>query len=53
MAFEHGLGRRFELARLTLEVGTGAALGLGGIARQLHAVDGEHLAADQVLACRR
>ena len=31
------------------EVGAGATLGLAGVARQLDAVDGEHLAADQAL----
>ena len=49
MAGEHGLGGGFQLGGLAFEVGTGAALGLAGVARQLDAVDGEHLAADQSL----
>ena len=47
--FEHDLGRRFELGCLPLEIGVCAALRLGGVAGQLHAVDGEHLAPDQSL----
>lgn len=49
MAFEHLLCLRFELCRLSFELGPGAAFSLAGVARQLHAVDGEHLAADQTL----
>ena len=49
VAFEHLLRGRFEFVGLVREVGPRAALGFGGIARQLDAVDGEHLAADQSL----
>ena len=39
----------FEFGGLVFEVGTGAALLLAGVAGQLDAVDGEHLAPDQPL----
>ena len=50
VAREHPLLGGFELARLALEVGPGAALRLGSVRRQLHAVDSEHLTSDQALA---
>ena len=50
MAFKHGLGSGFEFVGLTDEIGAGAALGLGGVARQFDAVDGKHLTANQALA---
>ena len=49
MPFEHGLGRRFKFVCLSFKIGTGAALGFGGVARQFYAVDGEHFAPDQAL----
>ncbi len=45
MAFEGD----FLLRTLTQEIGARAALGLGGVGRKLHAVDGEHFSADQTL----
>ena len=47
MAREHRLGGRFELRRLSLEVGSHPASPFGCMARQLHAVDGKHPASDQ------
>src|SRR5437773_5529722 len=41
------LNRTFHLRDLLLEVPPGAAPLLGGIARQLHPIDGEHLSPDQ------
>lgn len=49
MAREHRLRSRFELVGLTQEIRPRAAALLGGVARQLDAVDGEHLASDQPL----
>lgn len=49
MALEHGLGGGFQFGGLMVEVGAGAALGFAGVAGQLDAVDGEHLAPDQAL----
>ncbi|MNZ89918.1 hypothetical protein D3C78_1088600 [compost metagenome] len=47
---DHRSGGLLHLLGLAQEVGAGAAAGLAGVARQLHPVDGEHLAADQPLA---
>ena len=41
MPLEHDTGSGFELGGLALEAGTGATLGLGGVARQLHAINGK------------
>ena len=49
VAFEHLLGGGFEFVSLMGEVGPRAALGFGGVAGQLDAVDGEHVPADQAL----
>src|SRR5450759_1138243 len=49
MPFEHDLCCRFQFSSLTFKVSTSAALGLGGIARQLHTINGKHLAPDQTL----
>jgi len=49
MARHHRRRGGFELRRLPLEVGAGAAAVLGRVAGELHAVDGEHLAPDQPL----
>ncbi len=49
MALQHRLCRGFELGRLALEVRPRAAPALRRVARQLHAVDGEHLASNQAL----
>src|SRR3989338_8442614 len=49
MPFKHHLGSSFKLSCLALEIGTGAALCLGGVARQFHAINGEHLPTDQTL----
>jgi hypothetical protein len=49
MAFEHDAGGGFELGGLVFEVGAGAALLFAGVAGQLDAVDGEHLASNQSL----
>ena len=49
MPFEHGPGCGFKLGRLALKIGACPALRLRCIARQLHAVDGEHFAANQTL----
>ncbi|MFT3847296.1 MAG: hypothetical protein QM739_02525 [Propionivibrio sp.] len=49
MAGQHGVRGGFELVGLPGEISTGAAPGLGGIARQLDAIDREHLPADQAL----
>ena len=46
---QHHRGCGFELPGLTLKIGTGAALGLRRIARQLDAIDRKHLAPDQTL----
>ena len=43
------LGRSFKLVRLSDEICARAALGLGCVAGQFHAIDGEHLASDQSL----
>jgi hypothetical protein len=50
VALEHGVGGGFHLVGLSLVVGTGAALGFAGIARQFYAVDGEHFAANESLS---
>ncbi|MBK9349971.1 MAG: hypothetical protein IPN05_07185 [Sulfuritalea sp.] len=47
VAGEHGPGSGFHLVGLAGKVGTGATAALAGIGRQLDAVDGEHLAADE------
>mgnify|MGYP003386279340 CR=1 FL=1 len=44
MPFEYDASCRFKLACLALKIGTDAALGFGGVAGKLHAVDGEHRA---------
>jgi hypothetical protein len=49
VALEHGLGGSLELPGPVQELGPGAASMLAGVARQLDAVDGEHLAADEPL----
>src|SRR5690606_27049384 len=46
---QHGPGGGFELGGLPLEIRAGPAPGLAGIAWELDAVDGEHLASDQAL----
>ena len=48
--FVRELSRRFEFVGLANEIGTGTALGLGGIAWQFDAVDGEHLPTNQALS---
>jgi hypothetical protein len=48
--FDHTRDGGFDLRGFALEVGAAAALGLGGVAGELHAVDGEHVAADETLA---
>jgi hypothetical protein len=49
MPREHRFGSTFHLGGLPFEVGAGAAPRFGGIAGQLHAVDGKHWASDQPL----
>jgi hypothetical protein len=49
VAREHALHGGLHLLRLVLELGARAAALLGGVAGQLHAVDGKHLAPDQTL----
>ena len=53
MAREHRLRHRFEFRRLPLEVGARPAPPLRRVARELHAIDREHLAADEPLRHRR
>jgi hypothetical protein len=50
MPGDHLLRGGFEFGGLMFEVGAGATAGLGGIAGELHAIDGEHLATEQALA---
>ena len=50
MALHHDRRRRFEFRSLPLEVGPRTTALLRRMARQFHAVDGEHLAADQAFA---
>ena len=50
VAFEHDPRCGFELGGLMAEIGTGAALMFAGVAGELDAVDGKHLAPDQALA---
>jgi hypothetical protein len=45
-----GLDRQLHLGRLAHEVPALAALGLRGVGRQLHPVDGEHLTPNEPLA---
>ena len=47
---DHALQGRFHRRCLSLEIGAAAALCLGGVRRQLHAVDGKEHAPDQPLA---
>jgi hypothetical protein len=49
MSRQHRLRCGFELGRLALEVRAGPAPCFARVARELHAVDGEHLASDQSL----
>ena len=49
LPFDHGLGGLFHLLGLAQEIGTGTAPGFAGIAWQLDAIDGEHVAPDQAL----
>ena len=49
VAFEHDTGGGLKLGVRVFEVGAGAALLFAGVAGQLDAVDGEHLAPDQSL----
>jgi len=49
MPLHHPRRRRFELLRLSREIGARATPVLGRIARQLHAIDREHFAPDQTL----
>ena len=50
MPGQHRLRRRFELVGLANEIRARAAALLGRMARQLHAIDREHLATDQALS---
>ncbi len=47
--FDHFLPGGFEFIGLMGEVGPRAALGFGGVAWELDAVDGEHFSADHAL----
>ncbi len=49
MAHEHLAHLRFDLGGFAFELFARAALCLAGVGRQLHPVDGEHLAADESL----
>ena len=50
MPFEHDRGGSFELGGLVFKVSAGAALLVAGVAGGFYAIDGEHLAPDQILA---
>lgn len=49
MARDNGLRHRFEFRRVLREIRPRAAPSFRGVARQFHAVDGEHLVPDQSL----
>jgi hypothetical protein len=49
MALQHGVCGSFQFGGLPREVGAGAAFGFGGVAGELDAIDGEHLAPNQSL----
>jgi hypothetical protein len=50
MTLKHDTYSGFELLDLTFEIDTGAAAVLGGIGRQLDAINREHLPPDQAEA---
>jgi hypothetical protein len=53
VALEHGRRRPLHLLRLREELRTCAGTVLGGVGGQLHAIDGEHVPADQSFAIKQ